>query len=1689
MIEQNILDWIELGDSIQKMDLYKKNLSIFQLFYHISQQSHFSLYIYCFINFMSFAQIFCLNLYVLNDVKGDLILEVIDYFKNIFLIEDLIKNPKTFTILLSLSVCIFILSVLLLVINLILLKRNIKIRLLLATNGILNILNLYYFNGPNMEIIFNSIKCFKGNENNFEVCSFKETKNIVILIICIIYALLIVVNFSFISLYINDIGCINGTNVNCRITSNFTIIMVLVKLIYFIFHFAIDTFIGEDNNTVNLIYHTCFLFFNIVMSIYALNSLFYYDHNLNNWVHCGWYFSAWFSICIFFKSLLKIRVVSLAVICGVILISLGLYFHHYYSVFNLVTKFNIFEANNLKDIEKYNNLLLFLLRSNEHNDKILLLGVIERFEEYISSNPEINEQYQKLINDKHLQKKFSSNNELTVLSIIDIVYSYNIEKSKDIADLTFSMCYFLVNTCKNPTYAIWLCTKIKEKTHIQSYYKYALMEEIKYYLLSNLTKNKNKLSLRHVQISSVILYNQYIDMFKMKIYDATCSQIEYFDLLKNTTTTAKTTKNFLKIGEDILNLRKDILNLFDKIIILNPFNTESQKDYMIYIEIILQDDALMRSEEKKYNKIKTEKLSERNNIYYSMFIRDFSSILISDGYSYNGKILYTSPNFPSMFLFAGKEVLNYTIDDLLPDVVQSFHKYLIEDAIKFSNLSYIFKNQRNVLLKGKNGLLFCINLFVKPSPNLSYGLVYFSNIQKTPEQNVILILDENLIINGFTGIIQTGSNFTLNNNYGLTYGINGHHIGLIIPEVLLQVNYDQNKNIFTLNQNGIDLKGNLYPLISFQDLDKTIKKMLEMIKSRKTAEIGTEAKSAFSQEYNNLVKNLNAICPKYHSIFFKIEAHSFLRGKYHYYRIYIINDLFSSNEDDTNSIINTDINIPSNNDKSIKSEKKKDLSNTVLSKFSKMKQKTLNESAFDSKILKESLDLNNNNSGIEKKAEKFIRLKTEERNYNEIKGENLENKNKGIKGIHLLDSDYNKNDKRNNNKDNKNMDSSENNNNNVNNLDMILDLSRASSPSSILTQSSTDSVELNKIKNEITNKTDSFYVKVMKCLIYIFSIIVLILIIIEFAQVSMTINKMIKFLKENVYFIRAKIDTAGVYSSYNGFKFIKYEYVPDNACEIPCSLSYKALIIKSLNDIESQKSNIYLFEQDFLNIINIKKNITIHPQNLDEINYLNLDLVNWLNIIIANSMKIYHNYDTFLKMKDEKQFYKLYTSYLHNTMENSYEFFNSTYTSFFGEEKEKRCDKITGNSPVKIIFLSALATIILSVIGYYVVKINNIETFYLERLINFNSNNFEEYLKRLDELKKKFRDDNNEEEDKNADEADNKDELEINEDNNSGKKEGKKALEAMKNMANKNPKKKKSKQNKLFLKRLEKKKIMSKYFYKVNCFFMIKVGIIIFASIQYFIISTLVESKVKSNYYKFDSIIEEINNIYYQSYDIFLRIKIGIDDFVENNTKIIVLPKDSDIVKPKFGNVLMELTNNKKYSNNTLAKFSILYNGDACSLISEGKENELCKKIFSSILQRGIEQAVVQMGIVITSCLDELNSIKTTEDLKDLFSKSESLISYEAFMSKFFLNAFWVTQDIIDEFRSDEKEYIFRIINILLVVFMAFDLILFTSLVYFIYSYVNVLNSFLNFIGILPSKFISDDESLYQNIIQLQEFY
>jgi hypothetical protein len=161
------------------------------------------------------------------------------------------------------------------------------------------------------------------------------------------------------------------------------------------------------------------------------------------------------------KNLLFIKDTTLFIILGSIIITIGFYFNDKNRYFKLITEFNIFEKNDIYNIEIYINLLIDLVKKNDPKSKLLISGVIKRFEIYMSNNEELLEQYNKLLKVPYLHNKFPSNKELIVLSIIYIIYSYNIEKTKDINDITLNMSYFLINKYKNPVYAIWLCTKLK----------------------------------------------------------------------------------------------------------------------------------------------------------------------------------------------------------------------------------------------------------------------------------------------------------------------------------------------------------------------------------------------------------------------------------------------------------------------------------------------------------------------------------------------------------------------------------------------------------------------------------------------------------------------------------------------------------------------------------------------------------------------------------------------------------------------------------------------------------------------------------------------------------------------------------------------------------------------------------------------------------------------------------------------------------------------------------------------------------------------------------------------------------------------------------------------------------------------------------------------------------------------------
>ena len=167
-----------------------------------------------------------------------------------------------------------------------------------------------------------------------------------------------------------------------------------------------------------------------------------------------------------------------------------------------------------------------------------------------------------------------------------------------------------------------------------------------------------------------------------------------------------------------------------------------------------------------------------------------------------------------------------------------------------------------------------------------------------------------------------------------------------------------------------------------------------------------------------------------------------------------------------------------------------------------------------------------------------------------------------------------------------------------------------------------------------------------------------------------------------------------------------------------------------------------------------------------------------------------------------------------------------------------------------------------------------------------------------------------------------------------------------------------------------------------------------------------------------------------------------------------------------------------------------LFNKDSCRIISyEPLEYNICENFWSGVLLRGMEQAIIQMSIMITSCVDELNSLKDNSTLEMIYDRNTNYFSYEIFVGEFLLESFLKTQNIFENLREDEKKYIFKIYKIVLFSFSVVYIILIMVMIYLIYKYKNIINSFFNFIGIIPSKFIADDDNLYKTLLKLEQNY
>ncbi len=1678
MIEPNVVKWLDLGDSMQKSEIFvqRKMLILFRLFRIMLQNQMGNIIFIILLKLIFYIQVMMIPIINNSSDEGkkDSLIKFLNSIKQIIFIQNIIKSKTDYSIFLAIGY--FLTIILYILVFYILIKSKEKIHE--TPIRILNVFNLLlqnYLLCPIVNIFMLSIKC-------------KDSKHIFLHIKCFESQHLFIVSLSFfclfsslvysclLSIFYYQVGGIKSHNFLKRVHCNYEVYSNFFTTLYYFLSYYLQYYTNEKDKNYQLYNRLMFFVFTLFLFLYNYFYVFYYDRRVNHLNLYGWGFLWWYSVGLLLKNAFNVNDISLFFIIGIIALTIILYFIEEYNIEYYLTQTNILEAKSVKIIEIFTYHLLDNVVKNSVISKTLVKGIIDSVEEFFQTQPELYEKYDNFVKNKIMNRKYGGkkNTIFNIYNIIYVVYDFFLDKAEMKDQIMIILCYFLLNHLKNGTYAGYLVSTIKVNGILTLYFKYLLVEDIKDYLMAKLKKNSaSKDSIKHIEIGSVIVYDHYIDTFKMKIYDAACNQIDYFDILKNNTLTPKATKNFLSIGDTILKLRIEINELWNKIIKLNPFSDEIEKDYMLYLRQIIQDDDLALKEEKKYYHIKMSKLNEKYNVYHSIFDKDISTIVLVDGCGIIGKIIYVAPNFGTLFNFLPKELVNVMITDLQPSYISQFHKDIMIDALKYSNLHYIYSNMKNVVMKGKGNGIFNINAFVKCLPNFDYGLIYILAVEKINDDQFIILLDQNFCINAMTNpYFNASGNFIVNNNvncYNLNNNIVGYHCAIIIPDILKSIKYNGEK--FVLFKKKVDLKGILYPNTEFcSDIKYFVDSVLDRIKQTQqliydeniSNNKQNNNQSKFKSEQNlhefyDLINHISEKCQgKSYSIFYRIDEKEFLNGKHYFYKVYVSNDLMNSNDFSNYSSLKLNVSLKSNSKKSKEENKKDDNKKKKKNQIKGIKVK-ISEDEKNEKIKKE-LEENNNN-------------------------ENEEN----------------------------------------NNIDRQL------SQNSFSTKSSADSASFNKLKSRILEKNQPNIIKYMKYISLCYLIISLVLIYFNSNDANEKLNYLEQYLDENFYFNHTKITVSCIYSTGVNLKFIKNKLLKDLTCisSNSCKLIYSELLLGCLDDIKNETSKVAFFDIDFKEIMSSKNNITIYIYNLTSEANISLDSPNLLNFLLSSGLRFVNYIDDYIN-NDESE----YQIYGENIINQGLNYINNELIEGFDRStmNDKINEKRFSNNLLYVIINCIIFTITNIFYIYMIVKLYKIEKYFISKLVKFHPVSFDNYIKYLEDLKKKLRNDTGEDEEKNDDEnqsnENNEQHTKDEEKNNRREKRDSKIERNINKEPRHNRKKMQGKMSKIQQQKQEKINVMSKYIFQYNILTAIKIGGILILAMLYYVIVFVLYIKKRREYFIFDDIINNIYGIYkdcdiifanilneaniYGNFDIeknylisllenkiITKGKLNGEYYTLNNITILQnlkykmkIPTSEEAAIPKVNNILLPIIANVKMDKSSIkAKLAQLFNGDICDIIFEDNQNQydICSKFWSSILKQGLIQCITQLSVEINTVLNEMEDVNNGVISFIDFINNSTFSQLETFINYYFLNSFRKNDEYFNIMRKDQLNVLNNIVNLLLIIFFICIFILFFVLILIIYSLKNMFASFLGFIGIIPIQYLYEDEFFYKDVLKLEE--
>jgi hypothetical protein len=279
----------------------------------------------------------------------------------------------------------------------------------------------------------------------------------------------------------------------------------------------------------------------------------------------------------------------------------------------------------------------------------------------------------------------------------------------------------------------------------------------------------------------------------------------------------------------------------------------------------------------------------------------------------------------------------------------------------------------------------------------------------------------------------------------------------------------------------------------------------------------------------------------------------------------------------------------------------------------------------------------------------------------------------------------------------------------------------------------------NKIKFDVISKKEIFPIKIAKIINFFYLVVTIILFIIN----EIFLKNFFLYLS-NYY---TKFFTFDITKIYIGFMYIsvtniKWEL---HSCLLPnenynYSEIYDQLIISNIDYILEFKDSISSLGTEYSKIFakSLTTKLNIYGSNKTEEYQFKIN--NVLDFMISGGIDIIKEHKSLINLiNNETSFNPLTYRYneLIDLQKITYSFLNSDKDGYSDKQKNEIIGQKSKDFAIlcNAIFLFGIVTFYI----IYLFRIHIIELYFLEKLIYFNSPNFEKYLKNLEEIKKKFK--------------------------------------------------------------------------------------------------------------------------------------------------------------------------------------------------------------------------------------------------------------------------------------------------------------------------------------------------------------